>query len=116
MVVVVVVVMVMVALPAVVVAVEAVVVDGNWDRAQFLELVEQEGPLLADRAEQHMTARELEFRQKLSGQGGWRSSGGSSLGNASGYSEKGSDKKGRKGKDSGKGKGTKGSQQQSSQA
>ena len=99
-------------------AVEAALVEGNWDRAQFLELVQQDGPLLAERGEQHMTARELEFTQRLSGKGNWRapvplpasSSGGNyEKGN---YQEKGNyyekGKKGKGGKSPGKGKVPKG--------
>lgn len=95
-------------------AVEAAVVDGNWDRAQFLELIEQDGPLLADRGEQHMTARELEFRQRLTGKGGWRSSGANPSSSTGGNYEKGYGKKGKRDKGSGKGKGTKGSPAQGS--
>ena len=87
-------------------AVEAAIVDGNWDRAQFLELVEPDGPLLAERQEQHMTARELELKQRLAG--GWGSSWRPRLALHApdkGY-EKGSGKKGsgKKGKGGGKGK------------
>ena len=91
-------------------AVEAAIVDGNWDRAQFLELVEQDGPLLAGRGEQHMTARELEFRQRLAGKGAWRYSGpdkgyGKGYGKDKGYdNDKGYGKKGKWDKGAGKGK------------
>ena len=90
-------------------AVEASIVDGGWDRAQFLELVEPEGPLLADRGEQHMTARELEFRRKLSGKGSWRQPGPHETRDKGQKTyEKGLGKKGKKKDWNGKGKGPKG--------
>ena len=86
-------------------AVEAAIVDGSWDRAQFLELVDPEGPLLAGRGEQHMSQREYDFQRRLSTRGGWTSSGPGSWSNGGGGS-KGSGK----GKDAkGKSKGKKGS-------
>ncbi|CAK0803465.1 unnamed protein product [Prorocentrum cordatum] len=45
-------------------AVETAIVDGSWDRAQFLELVEQEDPLLAEQSERHMSSQELAFKQR----------------------------------------------------
>ena len=78
-------------------AVEAAIVDGSWDRAQYLELVDPEGPLLAGRAEQHMSQREYDFQMRLSTRGGWSSSGQGSWSSGGGGS-KGS------GKDKGKGK------------
>ena len=84
-------------------AVEAAVVEGNWDRAQFLELTDPDGPLLAERAEQHMTAKEHESKMKLSGKGGWNHSS-AGFGSSGGSSSKGA------GKFKGKGKGKKGAE------
>ena len=92
-------------------AVEAAIVDSNWDRAQFLELVEQEDPLLAERSERHMSTQELAFKQRLAGKGSWLPSGSgwSAAGAGYGGSSKGYGKKGKdKGKENGKGKGGKG--------
>ena len=89
-------------------AVEAAMVENGWDRAQYLELVDPEGPLLAERAEQHMTARECDFANRLKGKGGWTSSAQSSYGGG-GASQKGQEKG--MGKAKGKGKAKKGSSQ-----
>ena len=53
-------------------ALEKSVQDNNqWRRAKFLELVEMDEVLLADRGEEAMMMKELENEEKLRGKGGW---------------------------------------------
>ena len=43
--------------------------DGNWDRAQYLELVEQDNLPLTSMEEEYMVNKELELQRKLKGRG-----------------------------------------------
>lgn len=52
-------------------ALEKSVTDGQWKRAKFLELVEQEDLPLTDRGEENMMRKEQEWEDKLRGKGGW---------------------------------------------
>ena len=52
-------------------ALEKSVVDGQWRRAKFLELVEQEDLPLTDRGEENMMRKEQELEEKLKGKGNW---------------------------------------------
>ena len=52
-------------------ALEKSVVDGQWRRAKFLELVEQEDLPLTDRGEENMMRKEQELEEKLRGKGSW---------------------------------------------
>ena len=62
-------------------SVELAALDGNWERGQFLELVEQDHATLVDQDEKLMISRELELKQRTSGKGrgesgsgkGWQS-------------------------------------------
>ena len=46
-------------------AIERAVVDGNWSKAQFLELIGPEGTTLLDKAEEVFLNREAELDQRL---------------------------------------------------
>jgi hypothetical protein len=46
-------------------AVEAAIVDGSWERARYLELVEPDDAMLATRDEQALVAQERAFNQKV---------------------------------------------------
>lgn len=73
-------------------ALELQLVDNNWQRAQFLELIPQEGAGLSERSEQAMASREQMQDLKMRGwnQDNWK-------GNPKGGGEKGKGKKGKKG-------------------
>ena len=77
-------------------ALEKSVVDGQWRRAKFLELVEQEDLPLTDKGEENMMMKEQELEEKLKGKGHWNQ--------WTDWSAKG----GRDPEDRGKGKGKKG--------
>ena len=51
-------------------ALEKSMVDGDWTRAQFLELLPPEGTMLVDRDEDLMVQRENELQAKIEGKGG----------------------------------------------
>ena len=42
---------------------------GSWQRAQYLELVEAEGPGLIDKEEEFMVTKEVELNQRIRGKG-----------------------------------------------
>jgi len=52
-------------------ALEKSVTDGQWKRAKFLELVEQEDLPLTDRGEENMMRKEQEWEDKIRGKGAW---------------------------------------------
>ena len=77
-------------------ALELQLVDNSWQRAQFLELIPQEGAGLSERSEQAMAAREQmqDVKMKAWTQGGWNKGG---LKGGDGEKGKGKGKKGKKG-------------------
>jgi len=97
-------------------SVELAATDGNWERGQFLELVEQDTTTLVSQDEKLMISRELELKQKTAKgrhensygkgwqnydnvwqQGEWNSNKGQK-GNSSSQKGSGKGKKGKKGK------------------
>ena len=86
-------------------ALEQSVVDGHWEKASFLELLEAPGSTLLNKQEEMLLAKELEIKARL----GWR--GQSGYGSTSSWQEKGGKKgdgwrqKGKGKKGDGKGKG-----------
>ena len=82
-------------------ALELASTTGSWDKAQYLELVPQEGASLVNKDEEYLTTKETELHQRLHGRG----RGGSYENDWSSYADR---SKGGKDKDKGKDKGKKG--------
>ena len=87
-------------------ALELSISDAGWSRAQFVELLEPEGPTLLDRDEMAMTSKELSTDLKMrrlqlgkGGKGDGKDPKGSRKGEKGDQGGKGDGKKGRKGKE-----------------
>ena len=50
-------------------ALELATVTGSWEKAQYVEIVETEGPTLIGKAEEFMVTKEVELHQRLRGRG-----------------------------------------------
>ena len=51
-------------------ALEMAALTGSWERAQYIELVEQEGATLVDKEEEFIATKEVELHRRLHGHGG----------------------------------------------
>ena len=72
-------------------SIEKAVADGNWNRAQWFELLPPEGTTMLERDEDYMVTREEQLERRLKGPAG-------------GGEKGGKDNKGQKGKGKGKDK------------